>query len=285
MLTQAVECRPTDRLAWQLLGLTHAGLDQPEEAAAAFARLMELVPQTKYKGLWWYPDPATIGEVLAPYDEIFARVVQMRPRDRTLLIARFHYFGRRRRWREAADIVARIVQLDPNDNPCRLYDRILRYHCGDFGGYQRELRQELNLVSGPIPLEGTPRESWVMWLPPGAGPLAVQAYRNGQYAEAIQHCKESIKTTGHPYFLTLTHLLLAMAHQKLGQSSEARKELEVGRNLLGNLGRGTGYHFVSGEGELLNYGWTEWLHARIILDEAEALILYDPIFPADPFAP
>jgi hypothetical protein len=67
--------------------------------------------------------------------------------------------------------------------------------------------------------------------------------------------------------------------------SEARKELEVGRNLLSNLGRGTGYHFVSGEGELLDYGWTEWLHARIILDEAEALILYDPIFPADPFAP
>ena len=96
----------TDRLAWQLLGLAQAGLGQPKEAAAAFARLMELVPQTRYKGFWWYPDPATIGEILAPYDEIFARVVQMRPKDRTLLIARFHYFGRRRRWREAADIVA-----------------------------------------------------------------------------------------------------------------------------------------------------------------------------------
>ena len=27
------------------------------------------------------------------------------------------------------------------------------------------------------------------------------------------------------------------------------------------------------------------LHARIVLDEAEALILYDPIFPAVPFSP
>jgi hypothetical protein len=33
-----------------------------------------------------------------------------------------------------------------------------------------------------------------------------------------------------------------------------------------------------------NYGRTEWLFARIVLDEADALILYDPIFPADPFA-
>ena len=105
MLAQAVERRPTDQQAWQLLGLARAGLGQPEEAATAFARLMELLPQTRYKGLWWYPDPATIGEILAPYDEIFARVVQMRPNDWTLLVARFHYFGRRRRWREAADIV------------------------------------------------------------------------------------------------------------------------------------------------------------------------------------
>ena len=113
----------------------------------------------------------------------------------------------------------------------------------------------------------------------------MQTYRNGQYAEAIQHCKESIRTTGHPYFLTLTICCLPWRIRSSGVSSEARNELEVGRNLLSNLGRGTGYHFVSGEGELLNYGWTEWLHARIVLDEAEALILDDPVFPADPFAP
>ncbi len=285
MLTQAIESRPADRLAWQLLGLTHAGLNHPEQAARAFARLMEVLPQTSYKGLWWYPDPATIGELLAPYDGIFARVVQLRPRDRTLLIARFHYLGRRRRWREAAEIVARLVQQDPDDNPDRLYDRILRYHCGDFRGYEQGLRRELELVGGPTPREGTPRESWVFWMPPGAGPLAVEAYRNGQYAAAVRYCKESIRTTGHSYFLTLTHLLLAMAHQQLGQSSEARKELEVGRGLVNRLGRGTGYHFASGAGELLDYGWTEWLHAGIVLDEAEALILYDPAFPAAPFAP
>ncbi len=105
--TRNVERRPTDRLAWQAMGLAHAALGQPDQAATAFARLMELVPATKHISLWWGPDPATIGEVLAPYDQIFARVVQMRPTDRTILIARFHYLGRRRRWREADEMLAR----------------------------------------------------------------------------------------------------------------------------------------------------------------------------------
>ena len=284
MLAQAVERRPTDRLAWQLLGLAQAGLGQPKEAAAAFARLMELVPQTRYKGFWWYPDPATIGEILAPYDEIFARVVQMRPKDRTLLIARFHYFGRRRRWREAADIVARIVELDPDDILARHYHRILLYHCGDFGGYQREMHRELTSLDRPVPFEGTPCESRVLWLPPGAGSLAVESYRKSLYAQAVHHCREFIETSDHPFQLTQTHLLLAMTHQKMGQSAEARKELEVGRKLLSGLGRTYGAGFSGGESNLMNYGWTEWLDARILCDEAEALILYDPNFPADPFA-
>jgi tetratricopeptide (TPR) repeat protein len=125
ILTQAVERRPTDRLAWQLLGLAHAGLGQSDKAVAAFVRLTDLVPEMRSVHLWWSPDPAGIGVVLAPYDEILARVVQMRPRDRTLLIGRFHYFGRRRRWREAADIVARIIELDPSDFMARSYHRNL----------------------------------------------------------------------------------------------------------------------------------------------------------------
>ncbi len=34
----------------------------------------------------------------------------------------------------------------------------------------------------------------------------------------------------------------------------------------------------------MNYGWTEWVIATVVRREAEALIVYDPIFPADPFA-
>ena len=34
----------------------------------------------------------------------------------------------------------------------------------------------------------------------------------------------------------------------------------------------------------MDYGWTEWVIATLVGREAEALILYDPVFPADPFA-
>ena len=60
---------------------------------------MELVPKTKYQGLWWYPDPGTIGEVLAPYDDDLRSGGPNAAQGSNLLIARFHYFGRRRRWR------------------------------------------------------------------------------------------------------------------------------------------------------------------------------------------
>jgi tetratricopeptide (TPR) repeat protein len=285
MLSRATEHSPNDRLTWQLLGLAHAGLRQPEEAASAFARIMELVPQANYQGLWWFPDPAAIGEVLAPYDEIFARVVQMRPTDRTLLIARCHYFGRRRRWREAADIVARIIELDPKDDLARFYRRILQYHLGDFDGYRREPVGD----SGVNSIERTADEIIpLIWRPSVAGKMATEAYREGRYAEAVRYYKDVINVMRHPFTLTLTHLQLAKAHRKLAQSAEARKELEVARKQVSRLGRGSGavagMGLVSGETGLMDYGWTEWLFARIVLDEADALIVYDPIFPADPFA-
>ena len=135
---------------------SHAGLGQPEAAVTAFARLMELLPATNDEDLWWRPDPARIGEILAPYDEIFARVVQMRPRHRSLLIARFHYFGRRRRWREAADIVRGSSSSYPVALLAGAYRRILPYHCGDFDGYQRESRQELISTGGSITVRRNP---------------------------------------------------------------------------------------------------------------------------------
>ena len=35
----------------------------------------------------------------------------------------------------------------------------------------------------------------------------------------------------------------------------------------------------------LTDAWYDWLICKILFREAEAAILYDPIFPADPFAP
>jgi tetratricopeptide (TPR) repeat protein len=284
LLTRADAQRPHDRQAWRDLGVTRAELGQPDAAATAFAQLLERTPESKEPGYWWSEDPAGIGEALAPYDEIFARVVQMRPRDRNLLIARFHYFGRRRRWREAAEMAARIHELDPEDGWPLFYIRHLLFHLGDLEGYRRESRHRLVYFNDKMMIERTPEGSTTTSAhPTGPISLASGTYQEGRYTETIRRSEEIVERSSHPLELTMAHLHLAMAHQRLGHPTEARRELDAARKWLEGLGRVYGDSDAS-EGELMDYGWTEWVIATSLRNEAEGLIVYDPIFPADPFA-
>jgi tetratricopeptide (TPR) repeat protein len=61
---------------------------------------------------------------------------------------------------------------------------------------------------------------------------------------------------------------LAMAHQRVGQTTEARAMLDRLRDLMRQE------NFAGGHGDL----------GRAFLAEAEVVVLYDPIFPADPFS-
>jgi hypothetical protein len=115
--------------------------------------------------------------------------------------------------------------------------------------------------------------------------LADANYQEGRYAETIQSCEETAKMLTHPYRVTLAHLHLAMAHERLGHPTEARRELDDARKRLERLGQvfwDRPPDFATGE--QWDLGWTEWIHARVVCNEAEALIVYDPVFPADPFA-
>jgi Flp pilus assembly protein TadD len=297
VLTRAVAQRPGDWQTWRALGIGRAELGQPEEATAAFTKFLELMPDSVAESLWWSPGPAGIGELLAAHDEIFGRVVRARPRDRTLLIARFHYFGRRRRWREAAEMAARIVELDSRDGQAREYHRALLFFSGDLAGYHRACREAVaglkdrnRSALGVLAMFGQfefpradeigppPQSEWesLYW--------AINDYREGRYAGAIRQITATAWPARHPLVRTLSQLFLAMAHQRLGHEDEARRALDAARPFFDYLER---FDLTrdSPRGELMGYGWTEWVNATIVLHEAEALIVYDPIFPADPFAP
>jgi hypothetical protein len=203
-------------------------------------------------------------------------------------------------------MAARIVALDPKDGWAREYHRALLLFVGDVEGFRRAHREAEaagldfdHTLSQPTPFLG---ESPVAHqrkpdgaLPAGVNLLAdwksldlgVRAYRDGRFADALRHLEEVPKLTDHQFALTLNGFFLAMAHQKLGQVAEARRDLGAARKRLDGLGRAYGWRDSSwiAERELMDYGWTEWLKATIVSREAEALILYDPIFPADPFAP
>jgi len=65
-------------------------------------------------------------------------------------------------------------------------------------------------------------------------------------------------------------VFLAMAHHRLGHHDEARRWLDRFRDRRPSLAS--------------NAFWGE-LEIRLLRAEAEAVVLGDPIFPADPFAP
>jgi hypothetical protein len=96
--------------------------------------------------------------------------------------------------------------------------------------------------------------------------LGVAQYRAGLVPEALATLTRSyaLNQGKEPADLAF----LAMAHQRLGQVAEARAMLDRLRDAMRQE------RFVGGQG---NQG-------RAFLAEAEGLVVYDPIFPADPFS-
>jgi WD40 repeat protein/tetratricopeptide (TPR) repeat protein len=97
--------------------------------------------------------------------------------------------------------------------------------------------------------------------------LGAALYRAGRYAEAIRRLEEGIQPQGSEG--SVDRAFLAMAHQRLGHRDEARHWLDRLQE-----------HRPSEEPDQF---WDE-LEIRLLQSEAEAVILYDPVFPDDPFA-
>jgi len=97
--------------------------------------------------------------------------------------------------------------------------------------------------------------------------LGVAQYRAGSVAEALETLTQSnaLNEKKEPADLAF----LAMAHQRLGHPAEARVMLDRLRTVMRQA----------------SPDMTQIDEARAFLAEAEAVVLYDPIFPADPFAP
>jgi WD40 repeat protein/serine/threonine protein kinase/tetratricopeptide (TPR) repeat protein len=98
--------------------------------------------------------------------------------------------------------------------------------------------------------------------------LGVALFRAGRYQEAIDRLDASQRLSA--VDSSTREASLAMAHQRLGYRAEALHHLERLRRI--QPGKDDTHEFTIG------------LQIRFLKREAEAEILYDPIFPADPFA-
>jgi hypothetical protein len=98
--------------------------------------------------------------------------------------------------------------------------------------------------------------------------LGAALYRAGRFADAVRRLDEGIRYKS-GVSDKADWVFLAMAHHRLGHHEEARRWLSRFRDRSPGLAPG--------------YVWGE-LEIRLLRTEAEAVVLYDPIFPADPFA-
>jgi WD40 repeat protein/tRNA A-37 threonylcarbamoyl transferase component Bud32/tetratricopeptide (TPR) repeat protein len=98
--------------------------------------------------------------------------------------------------------------------------------------------------------------------------LGAVLYRAGRSKEAISHLEEAIKARDRAE-VPADWAFLAMAHHRLGHREEARRWLDRLRERQPSTDP--------------DEFWGE-LEIRLLRSEAEAVILYDPEFPVDPFA-
>jgi tetratricopeptide (TPR) repeat protein len=98
--------------------------------------------------------------------------------------------------------------------------------------------------------------------------LGAALYRAGRYAEAIRRLEEGIRLRGGKS-LPADWAFLAMSHHRLGHPDQARRWLDRLREHQPSMAP--------------DQFWDE-LEVRLLRGEAESVILYDPVFPDDPFA-
>jgi hypothetical protein len=99
--------------------------------------------------------------------------------------------------------------------------------------------------------------------------LGAALYRAGRSQEALRRLEEGVRKRGGES-LPQDWVFLAMAHHQLGHHAEAHAWLDRLRAYRAN--------------ENPDAFWNE-LEIRLLRSEAESVILYDPAFPSDPFAP
>ena len=246
------------------------------------------------------PEPAARGDAWkergewdraeADYSEaVRARPLKLQVRQ---ALARLHV--ERGHLDRAAATLAEGVRLRPDDLVQRSHLGVALLASGDRSGWRSAIAALLDRFGGAGAARTANDVAWACALEPGAtadsavpvrlaeaalrdGPgssrdvylntLGAALYRAGRYAEAIRRLQEGIERRGGES-VPDDWPFLAMAHRRLGHRDEARRWLD---RLRAHQPSTAPAQF-----------WDD-LELRLLRSEAESVILYDPIFPADPF--
>jgi tetratricopeptide (TPR) repeat protein len=242
----------------------------------------------------------------------YAEAVQVRPFNRAVRLESSRFYVQRMRPEKAAANFREAVRLDPADYQARHLEILSLVAAGDCDGFGRACLTLLDEFRKPAHQPSSKWNfdlgekwteyaatangiAWSLTLAPCAvadksvplrfAEIAVKRlsgsmrhnalctlgaalYRAGRFEDAIVRLEEGAGPRKEDS-LPQARLFLAMAHHHLGHRDEARLWLDRLRDRQ-----------PSNDPERF---WDE-LEIRVLRSEAEALILYDPAFPADPFA-
>jgi tetratricopeptide (TPR) repeat protein len=202
--------------------------------------------------------------------------------------------AKRQLWTEAAAAIGEAVRVEPENPDYRHHQILALLPAGDHNGMHRtrsDMLDRFRMTIDPIianniawwgvmaaceepDLGETLRlaELAANWLPEDGyilNTLGAALYRAGRFGEAVRRLDEGIqKRKGNS--LEADWVFQALAHHRLGHHDEARRWLDRFRDRRPRLAP--------------NAFWGE-LEIRLLRAEAEAVVLWDPIFPADSFAP
>jgi tetratricopeptide (TPR) repeat protein len=256
-----------------------------QKAAADFARAYVLGNR----------EPALL-DTIASSESLFRRVVAESGGSAAPLWARRgESLAKRQLWTEAAAAIGEAVRVEPENPFYRHHQILVLLAAGDDNGVHRtrsDMLDRFRLTTNPLvansvawasamaaseepnlsetvclaelAVNGAPEQmKWAI-----LNTLGAALYRSGRYADAVRRLEEGIqKRKG--ISSEADWVFLAMAHQRVGHHDHARRLLDRVPERSPNL-RPSAF-------------WGE-LEIRLLRAEAEAVVLWDPIFPADPFA-
>jgi tetratricopeptide (TPR) repeat protein len=285
--------RPLDNAAWRQRRERLAQLSGPPPGETT--RLLDPI--------LFGPQPTARADSLAKLgrreaaEAAFAEAVAARPSSRHVWMARCRFDFLRAGPAKAAADLGEFVRRQPEYDEAHYLQFLSLSAAGDRDGLRRAIAGLLGRFRDTTdPGMANNVAWWSCCLAPGAtddpeapvrlaeialqGPfigtgkaqvlntLGAALYRAGRFDEAIRRLREGIQLrdgTSVPQ----DWAFLAMAYFRLGDRDEARRWLD----------RFRGYPPDADPAKF----WDE-LEIRLLRSEAEALILYDPVFPADPFA-
>jgi tetratricopeptide (TPR) repeat protein len=258
-------------------------------------------------------EPTARGDALAEQglcdraEAAYAEAARARPHNGPVRDARVCLQAGRGHLERAAEILAESVRLRPDDVRLRRQLATVLLASGDRAGWRQACTALFHRFGGTTNPSKADQVAWTCALGPEATAdpgaparlvvaaaeaparlvetavkdprgesrkphflktLGAALYRAGRYDEATRRLEESIQGQGGAS-LPEEWAFLAMAHHRLGHRDEASRWLGKLREYQPS--------------ENLDRFWDE-LTTRLLRSEAEAVILYDPVFPNDPFA-